>query len=236
MAVVGLIPARGGSKGIPRKNIVACAGRPLLAWTCEAARAARTLERTIVSTDDAEIATIARECGVEAPFLRPAELAEDATPALPVLVHALDWFESQGTTVEALVLLQPTSPLRRAEHIDGAVELFRRSGADTVVSVVEVPHRFHPASVMRERDGRLVPYHENTATLTRRQGLEPLFARNGPAVLVVSPRSLRTGELYGARTVGYRMAEADSIDVDDEADLGLAGLLLAARAFGTESA
>lgn len=230
MAVVGLIPARGGSKGIPRKNVAPCAGRPLIAWTCDAARAARTLARTLVSTDDAEIAAVARECGVEAPFLRPAALAADDTPALPVLVHALDWLESQGATVEAVVLLQPTSPLRRAEHIDGAVELFRRAGADTVVSVIEVPHRFHPASVMREREGRLVPYHEDTATVMRRQGLEPLVARNGPAVLVVSPRMLRAGDLYGGRTVGYRMSEHDSIDVDTVDDLDLAGMLLAARA------
>jgi CMP-N-acetylneuraminic acid synthetase len=230
VAVVGLIPARGGSKGIPRKNVAPCAGRPLIAWTCDAARAARTLARTLVSTDDAEIAAVARECGVEAPFLRPAALAADDTPALPVLVHALDWLESQGATVEAVVLLQPTSPLRRAEHIDGAVELFRRAGADTVVSVIEVPHRFHPASVMREREGRLVPYHEDTATVMRRQGLEPLVARNGPAVLVVSPRMLRAGDLYGGRTVGYRMSEHDSIDVDTVDDLDLAGMLLAARA------
>jgi CMP-N-acetylneuraminic acid synthetase len=235
MGVVGLIPARGGSKGIPRKNIAPCGGRPLIAWTCEAARAARTLARTIVSTDDADIAAVANECGVEAPFLRPAALAEDATLALPVLVHALDWLESRGARVEALVLLQPTSPLRRAEQIDGAVELFRRSGADTVVSVVEVPHRYHPASVMRERDGRLVPYHDNSSTVTRRQGLEPLYARNGPAVLVVAPSTLRAGQLYGGRTVGYRMAEIDSIDVDSADDLHLAGMLLAARASGTAS-
>jgi CMP-N-acetylneuraminic acid synthetase len=227
--VVGLITARGGSKGIPRKNIAVCAGKPLIAWTCEAARAARTLTRVIVSTDDDEIAAVARGLGIEVPFLRPAVLAADATPALPVVQHALDWLESAGVQLEALVLLQPTSPLRRAEHVDEAVELFRRSRADTVVSVVEVPHRYHPASVLRERDGVLVPYHEGTETVTRRQGLEPLLARNGPAVLVMSPATLRSGCLYGARTVGYRMRPADSLDVDDGDDLILAGLLLAAR-------
>jgi CMP-N-acetylneuraminic acid synthetase len=228
MAVVGVIPARGGSKSIPGKNIAACAGRPLLAWTCDAARAARALARVIVSTDDERIAEVARGLGVEVPFMRPRELAEDATPALPVLVHALDWLEASGTAIEALVLLQPTSPLRRARHIDEAVALFQRKKADTVVSVVNVPHRYHPASVMRERDGVLLPYHEGTETVTRRQGLEPLLARNGPAVLVVSPQALRAGRLYGARTVGYRMDENDSIDVDTEEDLRLAALLLAA--------
>ncbi len=232
MSVVGLIPARGGSKGIPRKNLAPCAGKPLIAWTCAAARAARTLGRVLVSTDDEAIAAAARALGVEVPFLRPPELAADGTPALPVIVHALDWLESQGEAVEALVLLQPTSPLRRAAHIDEAVGLFRRGGGDTVVSVVEVPHRYHPASVLRERDGVLTPYHAGTETVTRRQGLEPLLARNGPAVLVVSPATLRAGRLYGARTLAYRMAHSDSIDIDDAHDLRVAESLLAAHAPG----
>jgi CMP-N-acetylneuraminic acid synthetase len=229
MTVVGVIPARGGSKGIPGKNVAQCAGRPLLAWTCDAARVARSLARVIVSTDDERIAEVARSLGVEVPFVRPGELAGDATPALPVLAHALDWLEASGTAVEALVLLQPTSPLRHAHDIDQAVALFRSEGADTVVSVVEVPHRFHPESVMRERGGVLAPYLEGTETVTHRQGLEPLFARNGPAVLVVGPRTVRAGRLYGPRTLGYRMAAADSLDVDTEEDLRLADLLLRHR-------
>lgn len=229
MAVVGLIPARGGSKGIPKKNIAPCAGRPLIAYTCDAARGAKRLDRTLLSTDSEEIAEVVRPLGIEVPFLRPPALARDDTPALPVMVHALDWLESHGERVEAIVLLQPTSPLRTAAHVDAAVDLFSTAGADTVVSVVPVPHRYHPDSVMRMRDGRLAPYREDRETVTRRQELEPLFARNGPAVLVVSAATLRAGRLYGPHALGYAMSHTDSIDVDDAEDLALAGQLLAAR-------
>lgn len=235
MRVVGLIPARGGSKGIPGKNLAPCAGKPLLAWTCAAALGSRRLARTILSTDSEAIAAAGRACGVEAPFLRPAALAADDTPSIDVMRHALDWLRAAGETIDALALLQPTSPLRTAQHIDEALALFESAGADTVVSVVEVPHRFHPASVMREVDGRLEPY-EGGETVTRRQDQAGLLARNGPAVLVVSREMLAAGRLYGGRTVGYRMAQADSIDIDTAEDLLLAESLLGARARGGTSA
>jgi CMP-N-acetylneuraminic acid synthetase len=229
MAVIGLIPARGGSKGIPSKNIAPCAGRPLLAYTCEAARASHMLDRVILSTDSDRIAEVGRAYGAEVPFMRPAALADDAAPALPVMLHALEWLESGGVSAEAIVLLQPTSPLRRAKHIDEAVELFRSTQADSVVSVVEVPHRYHPDSVMREEAGGLVPYRRGVHTVTSRHDLKPLYARNGPAVLVASRATLRSGQLYGMRTIGYQMSEADSLDVDTPWDLHLAELLLRGR-------
>lgn len=225
MRFVGLIPARGGSKGIPGKNIVPCAGKPLIQWTCDAARGSRRLSRTIVSTDSAEIAAVARGCGAEVPFLRPAELARDETPALPVIQHALRWFDAQGQAPDAIVLLQPTSPLRASAHIDEAIGLFEARSADTVVSVVRVPHRFHPSSVMWERNGALVPY-EGEETVTRRQEQPPLFARNGPAVLVVSRATLQSGRLYGGCTLGYLMDDAASVDIDTPADLRMAEWLL----------
>jgi CMP-N-acetylneuraminic acid synthetase len=227
MRLVGLIPARGGSKGIPGKNIAPCAGKPLLAWTCEAARASRRLARTLLSTDSEAIAQVGRACGVEAPFLRPSQLAADDTPSVDVMRHALEWLEAQGDRPDALVLLQPTSPLRTARHIDEAAERFADGQADTVVSVVAVPHRFHPRSVMREEVGRLVPYEGRTAT--RRQGLEPMWARNGPAILIVAAALLRRGELYGGRTLAYEMSEDDSVDIDEARDLELAARRLAAR-------
>ncbi len=229
MRVVGLIPARGGSKGIPGKNIAPCAGQPLLAWTCEAALGSRRLARTILSTDSEAIAAVGRACGLEVPFLRPADLAEDETPAMAVMAHALDWLEARGETVDALALLQPTSPLRSSRHIDDAVALFEESGADAVVSVMAVPHRFHPSSVMRDEAGRLAPFM-NGDTVTRRQNQAPLLARNGPAVLVVSRAGVASGKLYGGRTIGYRMSGADSIDIDTAEDLRLAELLLRDRA------
>lgn len=228
MRFIGLIPARGGSKGIPGKNIAPCAGKPLLAWTCEAALGSRKLARTLVSTDSEEIAAAARHCGVEVPFTRPAALAADDTPSVEVMRHALDWLASADDRPDAMVLLQPTSPLRTSRHVDGAVERFLRGKADTVVSVVEVPHRFHPRSVMREEEGRLVPY-EGARTVTRRQELLALWARNGPAVLVVASDLVRQGELYSGRTLGYPMSEEDSLDIDDARDLELAASLLGRR-------
>ena len=158
MTVLGVIPARGGSKAIPRKNLHPLGGEPLIAWTCRAAIGARTLTRTVVSTDDPEIAAAARRYGVEAPFLRPRHLAGDDTPTLPVVVHALDELAREGFVPDAVAILQPTSPFRRSEHIDAALTLLEATGADSVVTVVKVPHQFNPVSVLRlDSLGRLVP-------------------------------------------------------------------------------
>lgn len=224
MTVIGLIPARGGSKGIPRKNLAQVAGKPLLAWTVDAARASTTLDRVIVSTDDDEIAAVARDLGAEVPFLRPEELAADATPMVDVVLDALDRIGD----CEALCLLQPTSPLRRAEHVDGAVELLRRSGAESVVSVVGVPHRYAPESLMRLEDGVLVPLAEDGPL--RRQDKTHVYARNGPAVLVVRPGVVRTERRLYVRCRPYPMDAAESLDVDSPFELELAGILLGRRA------
>jgi len=212
MDVLGLIPARGGSKGISRKNLVQVGGKPLLAWTVETARAATALPRVVVSTDDDEIAATA---GVEV-LRRPAELAADETPMLDVVRHAV-----AELSPEVVVLLQPTSPLRRAEHVDAAVRLLLESGADAVVSVVAVPHRYSPEALMDVVDGRVVA--RGSARTRQEKGL--VYARNGPAVLAV--RSERLGDdLYGGDCRPYLMDERDSLDVDDSFDLELADLLL----------
>src|SRR5829696_3701443 len=184
MFVLGVVPARGGSRGIPRKNLVEVGGRPLLAYTADAARASRRLSRTVLSTDDAAIATAGRQLGLDVPFMRPPELAVDDTPMLPVLQHAVTEAAKSGPAADIVVLLQPTSPLRRAEHIDAAVDLLEQSGADSVISVVEVPHQFNPVSVMRLDEDRLHPF-TGGLTIARRQDKPRVFARNGPAVLAV---------------------------------------------------
>jgi CMP-N-acetylneuraminic acid synthetase len=227
--VLGLIPARGGSKAIPRKNVALLAGKPLLAYTAEAALAARLLDRMILSTDDPEIAAIGRACGIDAPFLRPPELSRDDTAMLPVIIHAVDWCAARDISVAAIVLLQPTSPLRRAADIDAAVDMLFDREAETVVSVVEVPHRYSPASVMTMADGRLSPFLSGPMIL-RRQDKPRVYARNGPAVLVVRAEVLRRGELYGTPTCGYVMDEESSLDIDDDADLDRAEYLLSHRA------
>src|SRR5438093_12930123 len=122
MRVLALIPARGGSKGIPRKNIRLLAGKPLLAYTAEAARAAKRLSWIVLSTDDEEIACIGRQYGLEVPFIRPPELSQDDAPTLPVVQHALHWFEGRGEYFDSVCLLQPTNPLRRSEHFDACID------------------------------------------------------------------------------------------------------------------
>jgi CMP-N,N'-diacetyllegionaminic acid synthase len=213
--VLGLIPARGGSKGIPRKNLAVVGGRPLLAWTVDAARAAASLTRTVVSTDDDEIAEAAR---VEV-LRRPAELAADGTPMVAVVRHA-----AEVLTPDVIVLLQPTSPLRRSEHIDEAVRQLLESGADAVVSVVEVPHAFRPESLMDVVDGRVV----SRGAVGTRQEKPVVYARNGPAVLALRADRL-SDDFYGGDCRAYVMDERDSLDVDSQFELELADLLLRSR-------
>ena len=223
MNVLGLIPARGGSKGIPRKNITPLAGKPLLTYTCEAALGSKRLSRVLLNTDDLQIAEVGKRFGVEVPFLRPAHIAQDDTPILPVIQQTLDWLNAHdGYIPQAIMLLQPTSPLRRSEHIDTAIDIFDRNNADTVVSVVEVPHQFNPVSLMNlTEDGRLEPYQKGPLLL-RRQDKPRVFARNGPAVLVIHREVIEQGQLYGARVFPYTMGRIESLDIDDENDLQIA--------------
>lgn len=227
--VLGIIPARGGSKGIPGKNLVLLAGLPLIEYTLRAARAARSLTRVLVTTDDRQIADLVQSRGAAAPFLRPPELAADDTPMLPVVQQALQWLrDREGYAPEAVVVLQPTSPLRRAEHIDEAVKLMVERQADTVVSVMEVPHQFNPVSVMRLKAGRLVPYLEGPLIL-RRQDKPRVYARNGPAVLATRRQVIEAGSLYGRVVLPLVMSQADSVDIDGREDLLLAEYYLSRR-------
>jgi CMP-N-acetylneuraminic acid synthetase len=190
------------------------------------------LTRVVLSTDSEQIAACGRDAGIEVPFLRPAALARDETPMIDVLRHALD---ALAEPVDAIVLLQPTSPLRRAEHIDGAVDELVRSGADAVVSVVAVPHQFTPGSLMRLDGERLVPYVDGPV-LTRRQDKPALFARNGPAVLAARPHVVHQGSFYGGVVRPYVMAREDSFDVDEPFDLALVEMMLRRRSAPDEAA
>jgi CMP-N-acetylneuraminic acid synthetase len=229
--ILGLIPARGGSKGIPGKNLIPLAGKTLLAYTVEAGLASLGLTRLVLSTDDEAIAQAGRALGAEAPFLRPAVLAQDDTPALPVIQHAVRFLEDQGWRADVVVYLQPTSPLRQARHIDSALELLLSQQADTVVSVMPVPHQFNPASVMRLEDGCLRPFLPELAHLLRRQDKPQVWARNGPAVLASTHATLmERGQLYGPRTLPLVMTPEESHDIDTPFDLELAAWLLGRRA------
>ena len=228
MRTLGVIPARGHSKSIPRKNLAPVLGRPLIAYTIEAALQAGRLSRTIVSTDDAEIAAISRQYGAEVPFVRPAELATDQAYSLPVMQHALREVERQeGVAYDAVVMLQPTAPLREAADIDAAVDLLVQSGADAVISVVEVGghHPFRMKQVLP--DGRLVNYIERGFEDMRpRQELPPVYLRNGALYLTRRHVLLEQSSFSGQRCMAYVMPAERSVNIDSPLDLVLVESLL----------
>jgi CMP-N-acetylneuraminic acid synthetase len=228
MTVLGLIPARGGSKGLPRKNILPLHGKPLLQYTVEAALAAERLDRVILSTDDPEIADVGRRCGAEVPFLRPAELAGDQTPTLPVVQHAVEWFESRGTAIRAVCLLQPTHPLRRPEHIDACIELFFRRDLDSVVTVLPVPVEHHPFWVyLRDADGRMRLATGESNPAPRRQDLPPAFHREGSVYVTRRDVLMRDGSLYGRRMEGYLLDPRECVNIDRREDFDRAEAMMA---------
>ncbi len=219
MKVLGLIPARGGSKGVPRKNIRLLGGKPLLAYTIQSALAAKRLTKVILSTDDEEIAEIGRGYGVETPFLRPAELAKDETPMLPVVKHAMNWMEDSGERFDAVCLLQPTNPLRRAQDVDGCIELLIERNADAVVTVLPVPPEHHPFWVYFENEtGALRLSNGEETPVPRRQELPPAFHREGSVYVTRRNVVMKDNSLYGKRLVGYPLDRDRSVNIDNAAD------------------
>jgi CMP-N,N'-diacetyllegionaminic acid synthase len=219
MKILGLIPARGGSKGVPRKNIRLLNGKPLLAYTAESALQSKTLSRVILTTEDAEIATVGRNCGLDVPFMRPANLAQDSTPSLAVVQHALLTLKENGEDFDAVCLLQPTNPLRRAEDIDACVELFIRSNADCVISVLPVPHEYNPKWVFwKNGDGKMSLSTGDTEIIPRRQDLPPAFHRDGSVYVTRSDIIINRGSLYGDNVQGYEMSPEFSANIDTEDD------------------
>ena len=231
MRVLGIVTARGGSKGVPRKNIRMLGGKPLIAWTADAARAATRLARTVVSTEDDEIAKVAREVGLEVPVMRPVELALDATPSLPVVQHMVRALEEMGDRYDAICLLQPTSPFRRPSEIDGCLALLESSRADSVVSVLPIPVDHHPYwAYLVGDDGALRLATGEAAPTTRRQDLPPAVHRNGSVYAMRRDVLIEGNSLYGARTVGFAVDAARSVNIDTLADWAQAEDLLAAMA------
>lgn len=220
MRVLGIITARGGSKGIPRKNVTPLMGRPLLAYTAEAAQRASRLSRIVLSTDDAEIAAIGRECGIDVPFARPAHLACDATPTIPVMQDVVRRLEAAGERYDATFLLQPTNPLRTAEDIDGAVELLERTGADSVISFVDTGER-HPARMKTiGPDGRVAdpPFAEPFEGMPRQQ-LPKLYLRDGSVYLTRRDVLMEQSSLKGADCRAWIMPEERAWNIDSPFDL-----------------
>ena len=227
--VLAIVPARGGSKGVPRKNVLPLAGQSLLKYVSDAARSAVRLDRTILSTDDEEIAAEGRKAGLEVPFMRPAALAQDDTPMIDVIRHAIAWADGQGQTPEFIVLLQPTSPLRRARHIDDVVSLLVTSGADSVVTVVEVPKHLSPDYVLRIDGGVLRPFLAEGARISRRQDVRPAYFRDGTVYAFRRDTLDRFGNIYGERCVPLLLEASESLSIDSPEDWAAAERILAAR-------
>jgi N-acylneuraminate cytidylyltransferase/CMP-N,N'-diacetyllegionaminic acid synthase len=223
--VLAIIPARGGSKGLPGKNILPLGGKPLIAWTIEAARQSRFVDRVIVSTDSPNIAEVAELYGAEVPFRRPAELASDQAKSFDVLLHAIDWHQRQGFCYDLVVCLQPTSPLRSAEDIDRAIECYVAREADAVVSVCETDHHPWWSNTLPE-DGNMVDFLRPEVLNSNRQELPAFYRLNG-AIYLASPHYLKAnGSFYGDGTFAYAMPKSRSIDIDDHLDLQLAEVLV----------
>jgi CMP-N,N'-diacetyllegionaminic acid synthase len=227
--VLGLIPARGGSKGVPGKNVRLLGGKPLVAHAATVARESGVIDRVLLSTDDVDIADAGRRAGLDVPFLRPASLAADDTPMLPVIQHAVAALGDMGWDAEIVVLLQPTSPLRTAAHIRAAVALLRQTGADSVVTVVEVPRHLSPDYVMRIDEGRLRPFLPEGARVTRRQDARAAYSRDG-TVYACWRRTLdRFGDIYGNDCRPLVIDAAESLSIDSPADWDEAERRLAGR-------
>lgn len=222
--ILAIIPARGGSKGVPRKNIRDVGGKPLIAWSIDAARKSRYIDRIIVSSDDSEILQIARKYGADTPFIRPAELARDDTPGIEPVLHAIE--ELPG--YDYIVLLQPTSPLRTAEAIDACIELCINRERSVSVSVSVAPKS--PYVMFQISDSEKLKPILDTGQATRRQDFPEIYALNG-AVYVAQVEILKQNRSFLVEdTIACKMSSEQSFDIDTEFELQICDLLLGARA------
>ena len=223
--VLAIIPARGGSKRLPRKNILDLGGKPLIAWTIEAALKSKYIDKTIVSTDDKEIAEISKRYGTEVPFMRPKELATDTASSIAVIFHAVDFYKQKNLTFEYIILLQPTSPLRTTEDIDTAFEMLNNKETKAVVSVCEVEHSPLWANTLPP-DLSMKDFIRPEIKNKRSQDLPKYYRLNG-AIYITEVEYLRNNNGFiGEDTKAFIMPQESSVDIDSEGDFMLAKVFL----------
>jgi len=227
--ILGLIPARGGSKQLPRKNLKPLLDKPLIAWTIEEAKKSKYLDRTIISTEDREIAEIAKHFLADVPFSRPKELAGDAVVTIDVALHAIEWLKVNDSVYDIFVLLQPTSPLRTHEDIDNAVELLFKKKADAILSVCETDYPPTWMSTLPD-DYSMNDFYKKDHKEKRRQDIPTYYRTNG-AVYVVKTETLLEKKTFALKdnTFAYVMPPEQSVDIDKEIDFLLAEVLLKQR-------
>lgn len=223
--VLAIIPARGGSKGVLRKNIREVGGKPLIAWTIEEAKKSKYIDRLILSSENNEIIQVAKEWGCEVPFIRPAELAQDDTPGIEPVIHAIVTLKEK---YDYVVLLQPTSPLRKVEDIDGCIKLCVSRSAKSCVSVTE-PDKSPYWMYTLDKEGKMLPVLGADKEFLRRQDLPKVYSLNGAVYVSECDWLLKHKSLITGETLAYKMAKEDSVDIDTEMDLKLFELLIASR-------
>ena len=217
--ILGIIPARSGSKGLPGKNIKQLCGKPLISWTIEQALRSKYVDKVFLSTDSEEIAKIAREWGVDVPFLRPDELALDDSPTSDAILHVLEKFTLMGEVYDYVALLEPTSPLRKSNDIDDAINLIsQHTDADCLVSVGAI-HMEHPLIVKKIDDqGFIVPYIANIAKIYQRQQADKAYFPYGVIYIGKVHEFINKRTFYTDNTVPYFLERWQNYEIDDELD------------------
>jgi len=227
--ILAIIPARGGSKGLPGKNIKEIAGKPLIAWSIEQGKKSKYIDKLIVSTDDKEIANISKKYGADVPFIRPAELASDKSKTIDTILHAINYFESRENFFDIIVLLEPTSPLRDTEDIDEAIEkLITEKEAESIVGISKVEIS-HPAFLVRLEDEFLKPYLYKDFRVLRRQEISDLYFYEGSIYISYSKSLKLRRNFYHDKAIGYTFPKWKSYEVDDISDFVIIEALLKAK-------
>lgn len=219
MKILTIIPARGGSKGVPGKNIKLLNGKPLLAYTSEIALQSKHLTEVIVSTENEQIIEVAKSLGIKVPFIRPMALAQDNTPTIDAIIHALHWYENKNIFFDAVCLLQITSPFRTLEFLDKAIEKFIESDCDSLVSVQRVPHEYNPHWTFEmNEEGNLKIATGETEIISLRQELPTAYHRDGSIYITTTEVLLTDHSLYGKSTAFIESDTELYVNIDTLAD------------------
>ncbi len=227
MKILAIIPARGGSKGVPKKNIKNLGDKPLIAWSIDAAKKSNLIDKIMVSSDSEEILSVAKNFGAETPFIRPAYLASDTASSKDVLIHAIDFYKEKNSHFDYIVLLQPTSPFRKEGDIDKAIKKAIDTNADMVVSVKETSA--NPYYVLFEENENGFLEKSKKATFTRRQDCPDVYEYNGSIYIIKVSALIEKDSLSFAHTVKFLMDEMHSVDIDTPIDFGFAQYLIENR-------
>jgi N-acylneuraminate cytidylyltransferase/CMP-N,N'-diacetyllegionaminic acid synthase len=222
--ILAIIPARGGSKGIPHKNIKDLNGKPLIAWTIKESLKSKYIDKLIVSTEDKEIAEISKKYGAKVPFLRPAELALDSTPGIDPILHAVKWFKNRNCNFDYVMCLQCTSPFRTYDQIDEAIENLFEKDADSIVSVCE--NEITPYWMKKIENGKLKDFLDENVFYARRQDVPKVYRLNGAIYMAKTQLLLNIKNWYTENTIPYIMDEISSIDIDNILDFKFAEFVM----------